>query len=533
MKKIYLLFLFLACFIVYAQAPSIEWQKTIGGNNYDLLTKIVQTSDGGYIISGYSRSYISGEKTINTYGNHDIWIIKINAIGTIEWQKTIGGTEVDLAINILKTLDGGYIIGGNSNSSISGNKTENSKGYADYWIIKLDSLGNIVWQKTIGGNVNDILESISETLDGGFLLGGHSYSNISGDKTEDNVGYNPIGNTPEYWFVKIDGTGNIQWDNTIGSTQSDYATIVLNAPDGGYLVGGYSNGNTSGDKSQDSKGGYDIWILKLDTSGGIVWQKTIGGNADDKLYTVINTADGGYLLGASSSSSISSDKTENTRGVKDYWIVKIDNLGNIIWDKTIGGAWDDDLFSLVEDQDLNFYISGISKSNISGEKTEMSRGNNDYWIVKTNNMGTPIWDKTIGGSGDDYRGCISLNSDNSIIVGGASTSSISGDKTEDSRGGYDYWIVKLTPDNLSTNENTLNDIQVYPNPTSGSININLGQVQTNFIVTVNNTLGQTISSKSYNNIENTNYTITGEAGIYFLTIENEKGEKKTIKVIKK
>lgn len=231
-------------------AQEIEWQKTIGGNDNDLLNSINQTSDGGYILSGYSYSNVSGNKTENSNGIEDYWIVKTDALGNIQWQNTIGGNGTDKLYSIDQTLDGGYILGGMSDSDISGDKTENNMGVLDYWIVKTDAMGNIQWQNTIGGMHNDQLYSIEQTSDKGYILGGLSWSDITGDKTEG------ISGSCDYWIIKTDSLGNIQWQNAITGYGSDNLYSIEETSDRGYILGGTSNSNTTinGDKIEMSKG---------------------------------------------------------------------------------------------------------------------------------------------------------------------------------------------------------------------------------------------------------------------------------------
>ena len=180
--------LLFAIFSVFSQNPAIIWQKTIGGSSGDFSTVLEPTSDGGFILGGYSTSNISGEKTENSNGGTDIWIVKIDASGNIMWQRTIGGSGEDFLTSLKQTSDGGYILGAGSDSNISGDKTENSRGGLDYWILKLNSSGAIVWQKTYGGAQPEFDTYVVETTDGGYFVGGYSDSDISGDKTVPNRG---------------------------------------------------------------------------------------------------------------------------------------------------------------------------------------------------------------------------------------------------------------------------------------------------------------------------------------------------------
>jgi type IX secretion system substrate protein len=419
-------------------AQEIEWQNTIGGNSSDYFRSISQTGDGGYILGGNSWSDISGDKTENSQGNGDYWVVKLDASGVILWQNTIGGADWDQLIDISQTTDGGYILGGSSESSISGDKTENSQGGSDYWVVKLDTSGVIQWQNTIGGDFNDYFQSFAQTTDGGYILGGYSNSNISGDKTENSVG------SFDYWVVKLDASGVIQWQNTIGGNDADQLFSISQTTDGGYMLGGYSRSNISGDKTENSLGSFDYWVVKLDASGVIQWQNTIGGNAADQLFSISQTTDGGYILGGSSLSINSGDKTEIKQGFQDYWVVKIDASGIIQWQNTIGGNGDDLLYSISQTADGGYILGGWSDSPISGDKTENSQGAIDYWVVKLDASGIIVWQNTIGGADWDQLNAISQTTDGGFILGGSSNSVISGDKTENSNGDYCYWVVKLT-----------------------------------------------------------------------------------------
>jgi len=391
MKTLALLFILLTATV---QAQEIEWQNTIGGNYTDQLYSIQQTTDGGYILGGWSESYISGDKTENSFGGSDYWVVKLDSIGNIQWQNTIGGNSGDGLYSVQQTTDGGYILGGVSTSNISGDKTENSQGYIDYWVVKLDASGNIQWQNTIGGNSDDYLTSIQQTTDGGYILGGWSNSNISGDKTENSQGYF------DYWVFKLDPSGNIQWQNTIGGSINDQLYSIQQTIDGGYILGGWSNSNISGDKTENSQG-TDYWVVKLDASGNIQWQNTIGGSFLDYLNCMQQTSDGGFILAGSSQSGISGDKTEDSQGGSDYWVVKLDAFGNIQWQNSIGGNSDDYLTSIQQTIDGGYILGGYSNSGISGDKTENYQGDYDYWVVKLDATGNIQWQNTIGGNSWD------------------------------------------------------------------------------------------------------------------------------------
>ncbi|MBK7856832.1 MAG: T9SS type A sorting domain-containing protein [Bacteroidetes bacterium] len=524
MKKLLAFFVIycgLACNCFAQQAPGIEWQNTIGGSNDDALFSISETVDHGFIIGGYSLSDISGDKNENCKGSYDYWIVKTNSAGVIQWQNTIGGNGQDQLFMVEQTTDKGYIMGGYSNSNASGDKTENSFGGQDYWIIKSDSLGNMVWQNTIGGNGNDQLVSLLQCSGGGYLLGGYSRSNISGDKIENSVGVD------DYWIIKINSTGAIQWQNTIGGNNNDEISSVIETMDKGYLLCGSSNSSISGDKTENSKGGFDYWILKTDSSGSIQWQKTIGGNNDDKLFTAKETSDNGYILGGYSLSSISGDKGENNLGVLDYWVVKIDSIGNILWQNTIGGSSVDWLRSIEKTTDGGFVLGGYSDSNISGDKIEGCIGNWDFWLVKIDSLGNLKWQNTIGGNLLDGLFCVKQCSNGGYILGGTSASDISGDKTENSLGYIDYWIVKLFPDTLTSTTNihsSKNNFKIFPNPATDYLSLTLASGEgTSFcLIKIYDVFGNLVLNKQ-SAITNYQLSVSNfSSGVYFVEVEADK-----------
>jgi len=439
-------------------APPIEWQNSIGGSKDDYLKSMEQTADGGYILGGYSRSGISGDKTENSIDNiqqYDYWIVKTDSAGNIQWQNTIGGLKYDNLQSVKQTNDRGYILGGSSNSFIYADKTEKCKGGSDYWIVKTDSMGNIKWQKTIGGKNIDQLTALQQTTDNGYILGGYSISNVSGDKTEPSWN-----NSLDYWIVKIDSSGTLQWQKTLGGSGEDKLNAIQQTADGGYILGGTSFSAVSGNKTvPNCNGTYlsrDYWIVKTDELGNIQWQKAIGGGFDDYLTGLKQTYDGGYILGGYSSSNIGCEKSEaaivsGVIALPDYWIVKTDSLGNVLWDNTIGGTLYDFLTSISPTSDHGYIMGGYSMSNISGDKTQNSQNNQgidtyDYWIVKTDSTGYVLWDKTIGGLRNDFLTCILQTKDGGYMAGGYSNFHAGGDKTEGTNGKNDYWIIKLAPD---------------------------------------------------------------------------------------
>ena len=426
---------------IYNQAPEIEWQNTIGGSAEDIPETIEQTKDGGYIIGGSSYSSISGDKTEDSKGADDFWILKLDSIGNIEWQRTLGGESLDRLYSVHQTSDLGFILGGYTSSDSSGDKTEDVAGFNDYWVMKLDSAGNIEWQNAINAIGSNYLYVMPITT-GGYLAAGCSNSDIAGDKTEINYG------GFDFWILKLNNTGEILWQKSLGG-ESDEWNINLSiheTKDNGFILGGSSISNISGLKTDTCRGGYDYWILKLDSIGNILWQKTIGGNSDDYLSEIIQVFDGGYLLSGTSSSDSSAEKLENNIGLvddKDFWILKLNKNGDILWQNTIGGSKNDVSTDLVETYDFGYLLGGHSSSDIDADKTEASIGGYDYWILKLDSLGDVEWQKTLGGSLNENFKNIFQTTDGGFTLIGSSTSGISGNKLENSLGGGDFWVLKL------------------------------------------------------------------------------------------
>ena len=532
MKNKYLL-LCLFSFFMQGQITTIQWQKIYNRpDNYlaeDILSNILQTTDGGYIMSGHSNSS-------NTTAATDFFIIKTDALGNVQWQKIIGGDELDYFPTIKQTTDGGFIVGGSSLSNISGQKTDNSKGSVDYWVLKLDSLGNIMWQKTIGGGSPDYLETVEQTIDGGYILGGYSESNIGGDKTEHRIGYEPnvYSGYADYWVVKINSIGDIQWQNTIGGNNAEFGGYTTQTLDGGYIVSGTSYSWASGNKTEENMGQNDIWIVKLSNTGVIEWENTLGGNNQDRCnHEVIKCSDGGYIVGGSTNSLLSGDVTEAPTNTNySGWVFKLNAQGNILWQNRIGSNISETLDTMSQTTDGGYILGLSSVSNIFGDKSEVCRGMRDYWLVKINANGTVLWDKTIGGSDKDTFSSLIQTSDGGYMAAGHSQSPISGEKTSDSYEARDYWLVKLSQENLLASSFTVFNAQLYPNPTKNTFTINFSQSYENLAISIVTTLGQIVQEKTFSNSSEINLEINGSAGLYFVNVVNESGEKVFFKVVK-
>ena len=421
-----------------AQAPDLEWDVTIGGNIWEELNTMVPLDDGSYVIGGYTSSSMDGDMTQASNGSGEYWMVNVDPQGDIIWNRNYGALGLERLWDIQVTQDGGFILGGSSESGASGDKSGELRGETDLWIVRTDAAGTILWERTIGGTKSeDLVAGIMPTTDGGFLLAAYSNSDSGFEKSEDSRG------GYDFWLIKLDADGAILWDKTYGGEGDDISFCIAQAPDG-FLIGGLSWSGISGEKTDVARGLTDYWLLKIDPAGNILWDKTYGGDAIETLITILPVSDGGYLLGGQSSSDISWEKTEFSFGHLDYWVLKIDEEGAVEWDKTYGGLDLDVLHAIQETPTGDFIMGGVSASSQTGNHTTTSQGGYDYWIISTNKSGTKRWEKSIGGSGDDAMTCIIPASDGGFLIGGHSNSNASGDKTADSKGMNDMWIVKTS-----------------------------------------------------------------------------------------
>ncbi|WP_235893023.1 hypothetical protein [Flavobacterium franklandianum] len=280
-----------SCFITYSQ--DILWEKSYGGKHSEYLFDAQPTADYGFILAGSSLSNKSGNKTGENNGDLDYWVWKMDEKGELDWQKSFGGSGFDLLQSIKNTRDGGFILAGTSSSNTSFQKKDSCRGISDFWVIKLDAKGDELWQKTIGGSGQDELLCAFQTRDGGYMLGGSSSSSP------------------------------IPLDSEEGIEQQTEKEKIRNIKPDLYA------------KSDKSRGNMDYWIVKLDKEGTVQWQKTYGGEYADLLRSMEQTKDGGYILGGYSNSPQSGEKENSNTGIGDFWIVKIDDVGGIEWQKNL------------------------------------------------------------------------------------------------------------------------------------------------------------------------------------------------------
>jgi uncharacterized delta-60 repeat protein len=358
------------------------WAKSYGGSSFDIAYAIQNTTDGGYIVAGTTNSTGAGD--------HDAWVFKLNSTGSIVWQNTYGGIYYDDAASVQQTADGGYIVAGTTYSF--GAQT------GDFWLLKLNPDGSILWQKIYGGTGDDEAYSVRQTSDGGYIAAGTTNSFGA-------VGY-------DAWVLKVDSTGGVVWAKSYGGTSFDIAYSIKQTSDGGYIVAGSTNSFGIG-------GSDHAWILKLNSTGEITWQKIYGGSGNDEASCIQQTLDGGYI--------VAGDTNSIGAGYDDCWVFKLNSTGSVLWSYTYGGSDYDDAYSIEQTSDGGYIVAGTTYS--------FGAGSGDFWLLKLDSTGAVVWQNTYGGIYDDVVYSVQQTPDGGFIAAGATASF--------GVGIYNVWVVKL------------------------------------------------------------------------------------------
>jgi hypothetical protein len=419
---------------IYQNVPA---NKLYGGNQNENAASIIPMGDGGWVLAGSSNSSYNGNVDQMNNGGYDCWIVRMDGAGRILWNKLLGGNGDDKSVNIKSTADGGFILAATSNSLVIDGKTNN--GGTDVWVAKLSKDGNVEWSRIYGGSSTDEPAEIFQTSDGGYILAANSFSPISGNVSGENHG------SCDFWVVKLNSNGSIAWEKLYGGDLEDRCKGIVEN-EGGYIVAGHTYSSANGDVTMVNKGSRDYWYFRIDLDGNLIWSKSIGGNGIDELESIALTSDGGFVLAGLSSSSANGDVTNASKGSTDYWIVKCDIDGVKVWDKLYGGSLAERATCVRQTADGGYIITGFSGSSNTGNVTGAIVGAStyDYWTIKLNGSGALVWNKLSGGNNYDQPYAVCETVDGNFVVAGHTSSSNSGQLAGViSNGLTDCWLFKL------------------------------------------------------------------------------------------
>lgn len=512
------LLLFVSCLSIAQSLPTNKnWDKSKSGSGADAPAKLIPLSSGSILLVASSSGIGPNKSEPNrdpTNSTFDYWLIRLDNAGNTVWEKTYGGTEGENPTSLLVMPDGGYLLCGSSYSGIGADKTDSCRGGDDFWIVRTDSLGNKLWDKTIGGNGVDLLSSATITTKGYIVLAGSTLSGIGGDKTSAQISVGSF----DFWMVWLDASGNKIYDKTYGGPQNDNCYSVTAALDGGVLLGGISDSQIGGNKQQAPRGLNDFWVLKTDTLARILWSNTYGGSAEDYLYTTQTGPSGSYLIGGDSYSPIGFDKSAALKGSDDMWVLRISSSGTIIWDQSYGSTDSDELNEITKTNSGGFLLTGESYSQAGNDKSENNLGIEQIWMVNIDTNGVKLWDKTFFTTGHDEGG-LAVQSQSGCYIGCIGTvAGVGGYKSSSNLGGLDCWVSELCVPISGFEEYESNSIfSIYPNPTTEMLNVKI-QTSINNLVQVYNQYGQLVKESRFNSDQTSIDMLDLANGLYYVVL---------------
>lgn len=414
--------------------------KTIGGSQQDDFLSVVATPDGGAAAFGFTQSN-DGDVVGKSATDSDYWLVKFDENLNIEWQQVFGGSNDDRGQDMISTSDGGFIVNGFTRS-LDGDVSQNF-GFQDYWVVKLDANGSIQWERSIGYSGNDRGYGITSTKDGGYFATGFLDVTASGGEGNDdfnNLKTNqetalPKHGVGEFRGIKLSGEGEMEWRRYFGGTNNDRSYGSLQTEDGGFIQVGHSESDDF--DITNPRGSYDVWVVKTNSNGDLDWQKNFGGSSIEVGYDVIQTDDNNFMLVGYTRSD--DQDVSNLKGNADVWVIKFDNEGNKIWENTYGGPNFDAGRSIIPIGNDEYFVTSSSQSQT--DQLSSNYGLNDVWTFIIDGSGNLKWQKNIGGTGLDFGNDAAQNTKGEIFVVGSSES-------EDNdfiinKGDKDAFILKL------------------------------------------------------------------------------------------
>lgn len=475
--------------ISHAQALQIEWQYCFGGSGGEEGKSLVQTGNG-YTLLCASTSH-DGDVSKNN-GKTDFWLVRTDNSGNILWEKSYGGSEDDFSSKIKTAPDGGYVLFGETSSNdgdVSGNH-----GGVDYWVVKTDSLGNLEWQKCLGSSRHNFPLDMDLDELGNIYVIGPSLGE-DGDITLEYGHY-------DFWMVKLNINGTIIWDKTLGGSFGDFGQSIQVTNDGGLLVSGVTESIDYDVDCNDELFNYEAWVIKLDSNNIIEWSGCYGGTYSETALEIQPTPEGGYIFIGNANSNDGDVSgyhgVPGTVNSSDIWVVKLDSLGSIEWQRCLGGYINDLPKFIKLTPEGNYLIGGLTNSNdgdVSGNHS--LTGKYDQWLVKLDTDGEIVWQQCFGSYlNERINDAIVLSENRYIILGSTGASEPDGDVNCDLQGGGSVWMYEVLDTTVGTTDIETKEarFEVYPNPATDRIKIMLGELSKGDLIYIYNDKGQIVDN---------------------------------------
>jgi gliding motility-associated-like protein len=432
---------------VHAQIPPLQWATQYGGGKVDIPFTIKMTTDGGTIVGGYTDSKSGDVSPQPNRDFWDLWLVKLDKCGQIEWEKSLGGTGYESARDLVQTSDGGYLVLGETNST-DGGVVAGFGGTKDIWLLKFASNGTLEWQKRYGGSGLDVGNHIELMKDGSCLIAASSTSN-DGQIT----GNHSTGTYTDGVLMKIDAAGNLAWSKCFGGTKNEelFDIEVIN---GTIFASGFTN-SVDGDIPPSQKN-YDVWLLAIDAAGNKVMSKIYGGSQNDVAYCMTKGADGSLTMAGYTTSN--DGDVSGAKGSQDYWILNVSQKGKLNWQKVFGGTDAEYAKTIITDKDSSYIIGGVTYSDDGDASASLGEG--DFFTLKLRPDGSLAWKKHWGGSGNDHmRALVRHPVKDEYYLAGDSDSG-DGDFSN-AQGDADFAVIKLKIPELSTQDSAVCNINGF------------------------------------------------------------------------
>ncbi|BFO66173.1 T9SS type A sorting domain-containing protein [Chryseobacterium sp. KCF3-3] len=519
MKKNYTIALFLCTFLgISGQETEVIWQRDIKSSTQDFLSQVTTTIDQQYLITGSSiqsapstGSGLTGQKQNRGYDFH---LVKLNQQGQEVWEKYFSGQNHDYLSATVTTQDGGFLISGTSYSGKGLDKKEDSKGGSDIWLIRLNEFGDELWQKTLGSSSDEEARAVIQTTDLGFFLAGNVQNSLKGYGSKDAL------------IIKLDKEGRELSQLILGGKGLDEVEKMIPTRDGGVLLGVYSRSNSGGSKTTENYGEGDYWIIKLDKTGKVQWEKNYGGKGDDHVRTLAVTSSG-YLIGGESRSKRSGNKTVGTQEGTDLWLISLNEQGEQQWQKSYSFGNRDVLMGMnvlhsVDDKSNK----GVLLGGYTPSEGRVEKDDNTFWLLYIDQLGNEVWRKYVNGESrqkEERLSDLKLNRDGSIILAGTSAEEL----------GKENWKIVKLGDKQVDQLMEKYDIKIYPNPVSDYAYIEIGFDFKDADILLYDMSGRQLQSiKTKNKVTKIN-TQALIQGAYLATIKTDTNKTANAKLIKK